>query len=137
MKKHSEDMSFSLSRWFRRISTNTPSTFIITVAILAYAIFLFGGGLYTLINQPIMVYPSGNTILFLYPTLSGQFGGDTIISVILYAIGFFGMLAIYQSAKSTYKPKQAYMLLIAGVSLLLISYVFLESAINWKITGGR
>ena len=84
-----------------------------------------------------MVYPSGSAILFLYPNLSMQFGGDTIISVILYAIGFFGMLAIYQSAKSTYKPKQAYMLLIAGVSLLLISYIFLESAINWKITGGR
>jgi len=136
MKKHSEDMSFSFSRWFRRVSANTSSTFIVTVAIIGYAIFLFSGGLYTLVVQPIMVYPAGSTIYFLYPNLSMQFGGDTIITAILYSLGFFGMLSIYQSAKSTSKPKQAYMLLIAGISLLLISYIFIESAINFKISGG-
>ncbi|MDR0373766.1 MAG: OST3/OST6 family protein [Nitrososphaerota archaeon] len=136
IKKHSEDMSFSLSRWFRKISTNTPTTFIIVVAVMAYAIFLFGGGLYTLINRPIIAYPGQNTIYFLYPSLSMQFGADTLISGILYALGFFGILAIYQSTKSAYKPKQAYMILIVGVALLLLSYIFIESAINFKITGG-
>jgi len=135
MKKHTEDMSFSLSRWFRRAAINAPTTFIVTVVIIAYAIFLFGGGLYTLINQPILVYPTGSSIIFLYPNLSMQFGGDTIITVILYSLGFLGMLSIYQSAKNAYKPKQAYMLLLVGISLLLISYLFLESAINFKITG--
>jgi hypothetical protein len=103
---------------------------------MAYAIFLFGGGLYTLINRPIIAYPGQNTIYFLYPSLSMQFGADTLISGILYALGFFGILAIYQSTKSAYKPKQAYMILIVGVALLLLSYIFIESAINFKITGG-
>ncbi len=126
-------MSFSLSRWLRKLYTNAPSTFIVTVAGLAYAIFLFGGGLYTLINHPIGAYgTSSGQYLFLYPDISSQFGGDTFISVILYAIGFSGMLAIYQSTKSAYKPKQAYMLLVVGVTLMLLSYIFLEGAIHYK-----
>jgi multisubunit Na+/H+ antiporter MnhB subunit len=134
IKKTSEDMSFSLSRRFRKLTTNAPTTFLVTVLVLGYAVFLFGGGLFTLINQPIPAYigNNGNTIYFLYPDISNQFGADTFISVVLYAMGFIGLLAIYQSSKNAYKPRQAYMLLIVGIAFLLISYIFLEGAINFK-----
>jgi len=135
-RKTSENMSFSLSRWFRKLYQNATTTFIVTFVGIAYAIFLFGGGLYTLINNPASVYStSSGTIYFLYPRISDQFLADTFIAVNLYALGFFGMLAIYQSTKSAYKPKQAYMLLIVGVTFLLISYLFLEGAINFKQNG--
>ncbi len=133
IKKTSENMSFSLSRWFRRVSTNAPSTFIVTTVGISYALFLFGGGLYTLINKPIPAYYTGTSFLFLYPNLSSQFVADTIISVILYALGFAGMLAIYQSTKSSAKPRQAYMLLIIGITFILLSYIFLEGSIQFKI----
>lgn len=131
-------MSFSLSRWFRRVSTNAPATFIITVVGISYALFLFGGGLYALINQPFPSYYNPNTgqFLFIYPDVSGQFISDTIIAVTLYALGFIGLLALYQSTKSAYKPRQAYMLLVVGVTFLLITYIFLEGAIQFKISPG-
>ena len=134
LKKSSEDMSFSLSRWFRRISSNAPSLAIISIVGVAYAIFMFGGGLYTLINHPAVSFynPQTNQFLFLYPDISNQWVSDTVISAMLYALGFVGLLFVYRSAKSAYKPRQAYMMLIIGVTLLLISYVFLEGAINFK-----
>jgi hypothetical protein len=132
IKKRSEDVSFSLSRWFRKATTNAPVISAITVLGLAYVIFLFGGGLFTLIEKPLPSYYSGSTFYFLYPDISNQFLGDTIISVFLYALGFVGLLAIYQSTKSAYKPRQAYMLLIVGVTFVALSYLFLESAINIK-----
>lgn len=132
IKKSSEDMSFSLSRWFRRITTNAPSTFIVTLVGVSYAIFLFGGGLFTLINKPMPSFYDGSRFYFLYPDISNQFGADTIISVFLYALGFAGLLAIYQSTKSAYKPRQAYMLLIVGVAFILLAYIFLEGAILYK-----
>jgi hypothetical protein len=139
IKKSSSNMSFSLSRWFRRISTNAPSAFIVTAVGISYAIFLFGGGLYTLINQPLTSFYNSNTgqFFFLYPDISSQFVSDTLISITLYALGFMGLLAIYQSSKSAYKPRQAYMLLIIGVALLLLAYVFLEGSIQFKATGGQ
>ncbi len=132
MKKTSEEMSFSLSRWFRKMSTNAPTTFIVTIVGVAYAIFLFGGGLYTLINKPLTAYYTGSAFIFLYPDISNQFVADTIISVFLYVLGFIGLLSIYQSTKSAYKPRQAYMLLVIGVTFLLLSYIFLEGSIKYK-----
>lgn len=133
IKKSSENLSFSLSRWFRKMST-APTTAIITVVGISYAVFLFGGGLYTLINQPIPSYYNENTqqFYFLYPDVSEQFGADTIISVALYALGFVGLLTIYQSTKSANKPRQAYMLLIAGITFLLLAWIFLESVMIIK-----
>ena len=133
LKKSSSNMSFSLSRWFRKISTNAPSAFIVTVVGISYAIFLFGGGLFTLINHPISLLPTSTAnSSSCTQTSAHQFISDTIISVTLYALGFVGLLAIYQSTKSAYKPRQAYMMLIIGVTLLLLSYVFLEGSIQFK-----
>ena len=136
LKKRSSDVSFSLGRWFRRISTTTPTALILTVVGVAYSVFLCAGGLYTLITKPAPAYISSSSFIFLYPSISGQFVSDTIIAFILYAFGFFGLFAIYQSTKSAYKPRQAYMLLIIGVTFLLLSYIFLEGAISFKVSGG-
>lgn len=137
LKKSSSELSFSLSRWFRKLSTNAPTAFILTVVGVSYAVFLLGGGLYTLINRPLPSAYVNNQFYFLYPDLGSQFVADTIISVTLYALGFVGLMAIYQSTKSAYKPRQAYMLLVVGVTFLLLSYVFLEGAIRFKSTSGR
>jgi hypothetical protein len=137
LKKSSSNMSFSLSRWFRKISTNAPTAFLVTAVGISYVIFLFGGGLYTLINHPSPSAYVNNQFYFLYPDISSQFISDTLISVTLYVLGFGGLLSIYQSSKSAYKPRQAYMLLVVGVALLLLSFVFLEGSIAFKANRGQ
>ena len=136
MRKRSSSVSFSLSRWFRRLSTTAPSTLIVTIVAMGYAIFILGGGLFTLITHPLPSAYVNGVFYFLYPSISSQFISDTIISVFLYTFGFTGLFAIYQSTKSAYKPRQAYMMLVIGVTFLLLSYILLESAINYKVTGG-
>jgi hypothetical protein len=125
-------MSFSLSRWFRRISTAKPSTFIISLVVIASAVFLFGGGLYTIALRPLPSAYVNGQFVFLYPNPDYQFVSDTIISVMLYATGFAGLLIIYQSTKYAYKPRQAYIMLVIGVALLFIAYLFLEDSILIK-----
>jgi hypothetical protein len=133
VKKQTSSMSFSLSRWFRKISTAKPSAFVISIIVIASALFLFGGGLYTIIEKPLpSAYVSGR-FYFLYPNLSDQFISDTVISVMLYVIGFIGLLAVYQSTKYAYKPRQAYMMLVIGVLLLFLAYIFLEDSILIKL----
>ena len=133
VKKSASSMSFSLSRRFRKISTARPSSFVISIIVISYAVFLFGGGLYTIISSPLPAYYTGKGFIFLYPELGSQFVSDTVIAVMLYAIGFIGLLAIYQSTKYAYKPRQAYMMLVIGVTLLLLAYIFLEDAILIKL----
>jgi hypothetical protein len=133
IKKRTASTSFSLSRWFNRISTTKPSSFVISTIVIAYAIFLFGGGLYTIISSPLPAFYTGKGFIFIYPDLGRQFISDSVISVMLYAIGFAGLLAVYQSTKYAYKPRQAYMMLVIGVTLLLLAYIFLEDAIQIKL----
>jgi hypothetical protein len=135
VKKQASSVSFSLSRWFRRVSTAKPSTFIVSFVVIASSVFLFGGGLYTLIIRPLPSAYVNGRFYFLYPNLGYQFISDTIISGLLYAIGFVGLLIIYQSTKYAYKPRQAYMMLVIGVALLFLAYVFLEDSIRIKLSG--
>ena len=134
-KKQTSSMSFSISSWFDKLSSAKPSSLIISIAIIGYAIFLFGGGLYTIISSPLpSFYIEGSGFIFIYPELGQQFIADTVIAVMLYAIGFVGLLSIYQSTKYAYKPRQAYMMLVIGVTLLLLAYIFLEESILIKIS---
>ena len=134
-KRQAASMSFSISRWFRKISNSKPSAMTLGLIGMVFAAFLLGGGLLTLIDQPPVTIYSGKQFYFLYPALDGQFVMDTVFSVMLYAIGLAGLLLIYRSTKSAFKPRQAYMGLIIGVTLVLLSYIFLEGAILTKIRG--
>ena len=135
VKKQASSMSFSLSRWFSKISTAKPSALITSIIVISSAVFLFGGGLYTIIIQPLPSAYYNNRFYFLYPDLSAQFISDTVIATTLYALGFIGLLAIYQSTKYAYKPRQAYMMLAVGVALLFLAYIFLEDSIQIKLGG--
>lgn len=135
VKRQASSMSFSLSRWFRRISSSKPSSLTFTIIVIAFAMFLFGGGLLTVINQPPIAVYTGGKFLFLYPALDGQFVMDTFLSIMLYGIGAVGLLLIYRSSKNAFKPRQAYMALIIGVSFVLLAYIFLEGSILDKING--
>jgi hypothetical protein len=135
LKKQTSSTAFSLSRWFTKISTTKPSSLIISIVTISFAIFLFSGGIYTIVSSPLPAYYTGTGFLFLYPDLGSQFISDSIIAIMLYAIGFIGLLTVYQSTKYAYNPRQAYMMIVIGVALLLIAYIFLEDAIQIKISG--
>jgi hypothetical protein len=133
VKKQASSLSFSLSKWFSKISTARPSTFIITIAVLGVSFFLLGGGLYDIIVQPLPSYYNGKQFFFLYPGLSDQFLFDTVLAGIVYIVGFIGLLSIYQSSRHAYNRRQAYMMMILGVTLLIISYLFLEYFVYYKL----
>ena len=133
VKRQNSSMASSFERWMNKISSIRPSSFTITLIVIAYAIFLFGGGLFTIV-VPIFPPYVNNNFLFIYPELASQFISDTVIAATLYVMGFTGLLALYQSTKYAYKPRQAYMTAIIGVSLLLIAYIFLESILAIKIS---
>ena len=133
VKRQNSSMASSFERWLNKISSIRPSSLTITLIVIAYAIFLFGGGLFTII-VPIFPPYINNNFLFIYPELASQFISDTLIAATLYVMGFAGLLALYQSTKYAYKPRQAYMTAIIGVSLLLMAYIFLESILAIKIS---
>jgi hypothetical protein len=135
VKRSVSSLSFSASKLYKRIATAKPSSLIIPAAAIAFAIFLFGGGLYDIIMKPLPAVYYGGKFIFLYPQLSEQFLSDSIVATTLYSLGIAGLIAIYQSTKHVYKPRQAYLMLIVGIILVLVTYIFLETTIQLKLAG--
>jgi len=136
IKRNISNLSFLLNRIYRSVAKSRPSSLLIPVAAIAFVVFLLGGGLYDIIMQPLPAVYYGGRFLFLYPQLSDQFIGDSIVAMTLYALGIFGLFSVYQSTKYVYKPRQAYMMMTVGVVLLLLAYVVLQASIQIKLSGG-
>jgi membrane protein CcdC involved in cytochrome C biogenesis len=118
------------------ISTTKPSDLLIPLLSIAFAVFCFGGGLYDWIVKPLPAIYYNGQFLFLYPSLSDQFIGDTVVAITCFVLGIIGLLALYQSTKYVYKPRQAYMMLVIGIVLVLLSYILLQASMQFKLSGG-
>ncbi len=135
VKKRVSSLSFSMNRLYRTITNAKPSNLLIPVLAVAFAVFLFSGGVYDLIQKPAPAIYYNNKFFFLNPYLSQQFVSDTIVAAILYSLGALGLIVIYQSTRYVYKPRQAYMMLIVGLTLTMMAYIFLEASILIKLRG--
>jgi len=132
-KKTAVSLSYSLQRLYTKISSIRPSPFAIAVIAMAVAVFLYGGGLHLIIVKPLPAVYYGGRFLFVYPQLSEQWVSDSLISMILFAMGVSGALLIYQSTKYAYKPRQAYLTFMIGAVLLFVAYISLEAVLHyWK-----
>jgi len=134
VKSGASSLSFSLDRFYRRVTTARPSNLLIQLSAIAFGVFLFAGGIYDLIERPLSAVYNGNGFVWINPYLTQQFVSESIVAVTLYSMGAIGLLAVYQSTKYVYKPRQAYMMLILGLSLVLMAYIFLELVMHVKMS---
>jgi len=135
VKKTAVSLSYFLQKLYTKISTAKPSTLALAVIAMAIAIFLYGGGLHLIIVKPLPAVYYGGRFLFVYPQLSEQWVSDSLVAMILFAMGAAGTMFIYQSTKYAYKPRQAYLTLMIGAILFLIAFIGLEAILNWKLRG--
>lgn len=135
IKRQMSSTAYSLKRLYVKITTAKPSSLVLSAIAIAVAVFLFGGGLYDVIVKPYTAVYYGGRFYLLYPALGYQFIFDSVVSMILYALGIVGLISVYQSTKYAYKPRQAYMMFLVGIALILIAYIYLEVTIQLKIGG--
>jgi len=135
IKTRLSSLEFRLQRVIRKITTAKPSIFVIASVIVASTVFFLGGGVYNLLAQPLIAFPIGRKILFFYPySVHEQAILESILVMVSYVMGFFGVFLMYQSTKYAYKPRQAYILLLTGVVLLIIAYIYIENLLVSKLT---
>jgi len=125
---------FSAKKKYKQISSILNSPLFLLVLIIGVSVFLLGGGIYDIVNKPIAVFPMGSRIIFYYPYyIHEQFLNESIVIMILYALGVSGLFLIYKSTGYLRTPRQATILLAAGILFFVISYVMVEAIIYWKM----
>jgi hypothetical protein len=131
-------MGFTFRKTYRKLTTAKPSVFIIAAIIAGASIFLLGGGIYDILEKPLVAIPIGSTVLFFYPgTIQEQTILDSLFVMISYFFGLMGLLLVYQSTRYAYRPRQAFILLLMGAMFILIAYYNIENLIYAKLTAGR
>ena len=126
--KQISSLTFSLQKTYEKIITAKPSLLIVSASAVAASLFLFAGGIYNILIQPIVaIVGAGGRIISFYPYgITDQFALESVIIMVFYALGVSGFLIAYQSTKYAYNPRQAYRSLLVGVALLLIAYILIE-----------
>ena len=138
IRRRLTSLGFTLRKTYRRLTTVKPSVFIVAVIIAGLSIFFLGGGVYDILEKPLVGIPIGRTILFFYPgTVQEQTILDSFFVMISYFFGLLGLLLVYQSTRYAYRPRQAFILLLVGTVFILIAYYNIENLIYAKLTAGR
>jgi len=138
IKRRFASFGFTMRKAYRKITTAKPSVFIVSVIIAGLSIFFLGGGVYDILEKPLVGIPLGSRILFFYPgTVQEQTVLDSFFVMISYFFGLAGLLLAYQSTKYAYRPRQAFILLLVGAFFILIAYYNIENLIYAKLTAGR
>lgn len=117
--------------------TAKPSLVVIALAAVGLSIFLIGGGVYDLIVSYVPIgFPYGSRVLFYYPRgIHEQVIYESLGVMTVYGIGIAGLLLTYQSTKYAYKPRQAFMLLLVGCTLIIVAYLLIEVFLWMKMAG--
>ena len=130
-KRRISSLAFFVQKAYWKIITAKPSIFVIAVIVVATCVFLLGGGVYDLLEKPLVaIVAAGGRIVVFYPyTINEQFLMESIVVMTGYAIGVVGFLLTYQSTKYAYRPRQAYILLLMGCVLVITAYIFIERSL--------
>jgi len=137
IQRRFSSLVFNMQKAYRKILALKPSWSIIALIGVAASIFLLGGGVYDILERPFAVLPGlQGRLIFYYPyQLNEQMFDESVFVVFLYAIGFAGFYAVYQSTKYAYKPRQAFTWLLIGAVLAVIAYYGIETLIALKLAG--
>ncbi len=126
-RKGAESFSYYVQKAYWKLVTLKPSTLLLATLAIAASVFLLGGGIYDILEQPIIAFVSGGRVIPYYPqALNEQLLGESIASMILYALGITGLILMYRSTKYAYNPREAYTTLLIGLFLLMIGWIIVE-----------
>jgi hypothetical protein len=97
---------------------------LITWVIILLTVFIAGGGMYDLLDDPPVLFPGPQgSWVAVHPYMSEQTLNESLVSMILTFFMFGGMLAAYKSSQVTYDTKRANTLLIIGITLIVLGFV--------------
>ena len=107
-------------------------------AVIVFCVFIAGGGIYDLLDDPITLFPgAGGGWLAVHPYMGEQTLNESLVGMILTFFTFAGLLVSYRSTKIAYDRRRANMMLLLGISLILMGLAGSHYLIILKRTAGR
>ncbi len=115
-----------------KLSTNVISILVITITVL-----LLGGGLYNIIEaglgRLVILLPSPTNPQFYYFGMADQTLNESAYFILFLIMGISGGYISFRSSRHAYRPREARMLLLIGIALIIVATIGTEAILSWKI----
>jgi len=109
-----------------------PSSTLIIILFIAVAVFILGGGVYDIMKQPLVFLPTPTNPSYLYAGMTDQSINESLVFAIFLIMGISGLFLAYMSTRHAYRPREARISLLMGVTLLAIAFLGCEILIRAK-----
>ena len=93
---------------------------LITASIVFFTVFIVGGGIYDLLDNPLVIVAGPQGWISIHPLLSEQTLNESILSMLFNLLIFIGLFASYRSTQVTYDSKRATTMLVMGIAFILL-----------------
>ncbi|MEM2901519.1 MAG: hypothetical protein QXO32_02140 [Candidatus Bathyarchaeia archaeon] len=130
-------------RYVFRVRGGIPSRYVDTMLkiffglVLVFSAFMAAGGIYNLMEEPLALLPRGGGWTFIYRgNIHIQTLNESIVAGIVYVLGISGLYMMFRSTKYAYRPRQAYILLLIGAVITLLSFYYTNVMLQSKIGAG-
>lgn len=110
----------------------TPSTTLIGILLIVVTLFILGGGVYDIMEQPISVLPTPSNPIFYYSGMTDQTLNESLIFILFLIMGISGGYLTFRSTRHAYRPREAKMFLSIGMTLLILAFIGCEVMLSWK-----
>ncbi|RJS92993.1 hypothetical protein CW705_02055 [Candidatus Bathyarchaeota archaeon] len=125
--------SISIRKIYAKVASFRPQRSVIAIMLVAISIFLLGGGIYDIFMEPLPVLPvgGGRFLSYIPYRINEQLLVGSIGVMILYALGFLGLILIYHSIRYMHNRRHALIMVGIGATLLIIAFTMIESILFW------
>jgi len=116
-----------------RLSIIKSLTFL-TLLTVSFAIFMLAGGVYDILEKPLAILPRGGGYTFIYRgTIHYQTINESLVIALVYLLGLSGLYVIFKSTRFAYKPRNAYLMLIIGISITFLAFYYGKVLLQEKL----
>jgi hypothetical protein len=100
------------------------------------AILLLAGGLYDIIEARlgnlVTLLPSPTNPQFYYSGIADQTLNESVYFMVFLIMGISGGYISFRSSRYAYRPREARMLLLIGIALMIVATLGSEVILSWK-----
>lgn len=112
------------------------STRAISVLVIVISILLLAGGVYDIIEARlgslVTLLPSPTNPQFYYTGMADQTLNESAYFVVFLIMGISGGYVSFRSSRHAYRPREARMLLLIGIALMIIATLGSEAILSFK-----
>ena len=115
-----------------RMPSLKPLTAITLFLLVSASIFILGGGVYDLMEQPLSILPTPSQPVFYYSGMADQTMTESLAFMFFLIIGILGGYVSFRSTRYAYRAREARMYLLIGVGMLIFAFLGCRALLTAK-----